>query len=82
LFLILHISWDNAVFVACPGCMRGHIIARSLINLIPANLTWPIFASIWGVQFARSYTSGHSADIRGQLKRHGAVNVETLTSGA
>jgi hypothetical protein len=78
LFLIIHISWKDGVFVGCPSCMRGHIAARMAYNLIPANLTWPIFASIWGFQIARSYTPGHSADIRRQLARSGAVNVDVF----
>ncbi len=71
LFLILYISYRNKSYIACPSCMRQIIGLRMLFNLITANLTWPIFSVIWGIQFARSFSAGHSGYVLRQLRRTG-----------
>ena len=68
LCLFVHFSWKPVHYTACPSCMRKFIFAKMAINLIPANITWPIFVvASWGPQFARSFSHGHTRWIRKQI---------------
>jgi len=68
LCLLVHFSWKPVHYTACPDCMRKFILGRMAMNLISANLTWPIFAVVsWGPQFARSFSRGHTRWIRKQI---------------
>jgi hypothetical protein len=54
-------AWQVEYVRACPGCMRRHLARRTLVNIIPANVLWPILVLPWvAVQFASTYQKGHS----------------------
>ena len=67
-FALIYFSWTPVDYIACPSCMRKLILVRMLFNIIPANVTWPIFAVIWGIQLGRTYSRGHSREILKQLR--------------
>ena len=68
LFLLLYFSWRSIHYTACPSCTRKYILGRMALNLVPANLTWPIFVVVsWGPQFARTFSRGHTRWIRKQI---------------
>ena len=68
LCLLVHFSWKPVHYTACPNCMRKYILGRMAVNLISANITWPIFVVVsWGPQFARSFFRGHTRWIREQI---------------
>lgn len=70
LLVFLGFAWwsQRADYTACPGCLRGIIVKRTLINLPSANLAWPIVFLVHAVQFGRTFPKGHSKKIRELLK--------------
>ena len=48
--------------------MRKHLLKRALINLLPANVLWPLIVlPFHGVQLLRSLAPGHSRSVRKAL---------------
>jgi hypothetical protein len=62
-FLLFARYTQTATYTACPSCMRKMIGKSMLINLIPANLAWPVLAIVWVGQLAGTFTRGHSRQI-------------------
>lgn len=59
----------RGTYTSCGPCMRGTILERTLINIIPANLLWVIVVLPWHiVQFCRSYSDGHSNAVMAMLR--------------
>lgn len=46
----------TARYTACPACMRKLIIKKTLINIVPAHIAWPVIFVIHAVQFVKTYT--------------------------
>jgi hypothetical protein len=60
-FLLAGAVYQAAEVQACPTCMRAFLRRSLLINVVPANLLWPIFILPWGlILVATSYRKGHS----------------------
>lgn len=64
--LVFGAGAQGAYYKACPSCMRKVILKKlTLINIIPANLAWPVIFVIHAVYFAKTYQRGHSKEIIG-----------------
>jgi hypothetical protein len=62
IFLWIGASFKHGTVVACPPCMRKELGTLALVNLLPANLLWPLLAAPWySIAALRSMTKGHSA---------------------
>jgi hypothetical protein len=76
-FALLYFSWTPIHYTACPSCTRKYILGRMALNLIPGNITWPIFVVVsWGPQFARTFSRGHTAWIRKEIAA-GKINQDS-----
>jgi len=68
IFIGIGARTQPAVVTACPPCMRKHLLKRALINLLPANVLWPLIVlPFHGVQLLRSLAPGHSRSVRKAL---------------
>lgn len=47
--------------------MRKTIGERMAINIIPANLMWPVLAIFWLILLGRTFTKGHSKSVLQQI---------------
>ncbi len=62
LFLWFGASFKHGTVVACPSCMRRELGKLALINILPANLLFPLLVGPWyTIAAIRSTTKGHSA---------------------
>jgi hypothetical protein len=60
-------QWKNEY--GCPSCMRPKIALFALINLLSANLIWPILILPMVIaHLVRSFQGGHSNAVMEQLK--------------
>jgi hypothetical protein len=67
-FVFVFAYTQRMTVTSCPPCMRKTILTQTLINIIPANLLWVIIVLPWHtVQLCRTWTEGHSSDIRQML---------------
>jgi hypothetical protein len=63
-FYLAGASWQEEYVRACPGCMRGHLARRCLVNLPLANLIWPVLVLPWTLALvASTYRKGHSPEV-------------------
>ena len=69
IFLILFVQGGGVDHTACPSCMRQFIVKRTLINIVTANLVWPIVLIFNGVQAMKTFSSGPSESIRKEFGR-------------
>lgn len=69
IFLIIFAHVRTAVYTSCPGCMRKIILERTFINIIPANLIWPIVFIFNIVYFTITFVPGPSRSIRKEFGR-------------
>lgn len=61
LFLLAGAVWQDQTIRACPSCVRRRVGKSLLVNLIPANLLWPILILPWGLGLlVASSRKGHS----------------------
>ena len=60
LFLIVAGGSQAADYTACPSCMRKIIAKLTILNLVPANLPWPVVLAVQGAQFVRTSWQGPS----------------------
>lgn len=68
-FLYVFAFMRRGTYTACPSCMRGIIVMRSLINIVPANLLWFVIVAPWHtVQFIRTFADGHSESVRAMMR--------------
>ncbi len=64
LFAIVGYGYKTIPQVGCPSCTRGMIGKNLLVNILTANLVWPIICLPWGiVLFLMSFTKGHSRSV-------------------
>jgi hypothetical protein len=68
-FLIAGAWYQSAKYTACPRCMRGILLQRTLINTITANLLAPFIWIFHGVQYCRSFKRGHSKTVCKMFER-------------
>lgn len=62
LFLWFGASFKHGTVVACPPCMRKELGKLALINILPANLLFPLLVGPWySIAALRSLTKGHSS---------------------
>jgi hypothetical protein len=55
----------TATHTACPGCMRGLIVRRTMFNIITANVLWPIFVlPLHALDLLRTFTDGPSDSVQ------------------
>jgi hypothetical protein len=61
LFLFVFWVWSSRSETACPSCMRAKIASFCIVNLITANVLWPLIILPWTViLFLQTFTQGHS----------------------
>jgi hypothetical protein len=68
-FLWLFAWWRRVTYTLCPSCMRKTIGERMAINIIPANLMWPVLAIFWLILLGRTFTKGHSKSVLQQISQ-------------
>src|SRR4051794_25387563 len=59
LILFLLVFWFSSTKneVGCPSCIRGKIARFCLVNLLPANVLWPVLILPWSIiLLLRSFT--------------------------
>ena len=62
-FLVGYVK-QYIVIRGCPSCLRRIVWQRCLVNLLPANLLWPILVLPWAlVLTVRSYQQGASGKV-------------------
>ena len=65
LFLFVGASFKHGEVIACPTCMRKELGKMALINILPANVLWPLLIAPWySIAALRSATKGHSSKAR------------------
>jgi hypothetical protein len=69
-FLLIFAWARRATFTACGGCMRQIIGERMLINLVTANICWPLLAFFWIGKIVSSYSKGHSQGVLEEVTKH------------
>jgi hypothetical protein len=70
LFLFFAVSWQSAVYTACPPCMRRLLWRSTLFNLLPANVLWFIVVLPWNLAlWLESRAAGHSEEMRQLLQQ-------------
>jgi hypothetical protein len=69
IFLVLFVQGRGVDYTACPDCTRRFIVKRTLINIVTANLLWPIVLIFNGAQMMKTYSSGHSQSILKEFGR-------------
>jgi hypothetical protein len=67
-FVLVFVYHQTGKYTGCSSCMRGYLLARTAINIIPANLLFPFIFLFHSIQFLRTYTRGHSRAIRKLLE--------------
>ncbi len=72
MLLFLGLAWAirHRGFVGCPSCARRKLIVHGVINIVTANVLWPIIVLPWHLM-ALSETSkpGHSQEVRARLRK-------------
>jgi hypothetical protein len=69
LFLLIGVSIGGEGHVGCPACTRLKILWYSLVNLISANLLWPVIVLPWAlIALACSFRKGHSAEVLAAIR--------------
>ncbi len=69
LFIWFFVVWWPKKDVGCPSCIRGKIAQFCLINIVTANILWPIIILPWSlVLFCMSFSQGHSSEIQAILR--------------
>ena len=68
-FLGVYLYYQNIEYTCCPNCMRNHILVKGFTyNILTANLVWLAILLPWSIiQFIRSFTDGHSDDVKREL---------------
>jgi hypothetical protein len=61
--LVIFFRVQRQDYEACPSCMRKKLIERTFVNIIPANLAWPVVLIIHTIQFCRTFIPGHSKNV-------------------
>lgn len=73
-FILIYAWWRQGYYIACPRCIRKHILERMAVNLIPANFMWPILIfSVGIVEILLSYQKGHSTAVYKIIKEYNLV---------
>lgn len=68
-FLFVAYKWGYEHHICCAKCMQKKILAAAGIELIKANLFWPIFClPRLSVNLTRTFVKGHSEDIINDLQ--------------
>jgi hypothetical protein len=69
IFVVFAYGAQTKPTVACPRCMRKNLFASGLVNIISANVLWPIIIlPMTLIQFITTYQQGHSQEILDRLK--------------
>jgi hypothetical protein len=67
-FLGIFAYWRTWTETGCAECVRGTLLKWSAINLVTANVMWPIAILPWmTVQLLRTGLDGHSPDVLANL---------------
>ena len=68
LFLLFAFVARSQQLVGCPRCVRGKIGRFALVNVVTANLLWPVIILPWSlILLACSFLRGHSPEVRRAL---------------
>jgi hypothetical protein len=63
--LLVSFAWQAVTYTACPRCMRRRLAWHALIQLLPANLLWPVVTLVPDLIYVLlSCRRGHSPSIR------------------
>lgn len=67
-FVVIGVATRFQQRFGCPDCIRGEIGRFALVNLLTANLAWPIAVLPWTlISLRRSYQPGHSPEVLEQV---------------
>jgi hypothetical protein len=69
IFLVLIIQGRGVDYTSCPSCMRRFILKRTLVNIVTANLIYPIVLISHVTQLLRTFTPGPSESIKKEFGR-------------
>jgi hypothetical protein len=67
-FLLAGAIWKTTTVTTCPACMRKRLLKNAAVNVVTANLIWPLLilpATIY--QVARTYKSGHDERVLSEI---------------
>jgi hypothetical protein len=67
MFFFIAISFQTAVYTACPSCMRNRLILLSLGSILFTNLLWPAVFLFYCVLFVGTFLKGHSLSVEADL---------------
>lgn len=68
-FIVIGMAAQKRREIACPGCMRGKIMTHSIVQLLTANLLWPIvILPHCVVLLMRTFSKGHSKEVQEALR--------------
>ncbi|MFN7971724.1 MAG: hypothetical protein U0166_05175 [Acidobacteriota bacterium] len=67
--MFIGVAWfaRTATYTACAGCMRSIIVTNTLVNIIPANVIWPVIFLIHAAQYVGTFSAGHDKGVLRQL---------------
>lgn len=81
LFVVIGVATRFQKRFGCPDCIRSEIGRFALVNLLTANLTWPIAVLPWTlISLRRSYQPGHSPEVLEQVGIPAAAPSESPAS--
>ena len=66
--IVIGAWWQGQEVTACDKCMRQHIFKNALINIVTANIIWPIIilpTSLYNLY--QTYRPGHSESIQQEI---------------
>lgn len=68
IFVCIMAYWKTWTVTGCPECIRKKLAENTILNLLTANIMWPIAVFPWMlIQFLRTALEGHSPVILEQL---------------
>jgi hypothetical protein len=68
-FLCLAVSWNVQDEVGCPRCIRWMLLYYTLINVLTANVLWPILIfPVSILHLVSSFWPGHSLKVAERLQ--------------
>jgi hypothetical protein len=69
IFLGVGARWQTVEVTCCPACTRKRLLKNGAINIVTANLMWPLMIlPVTLYQYASSYKSGHDARIVSDIR--------------
>jgi hypothetical protein len=62
--IVIAAWWQRNEVTACNKCMRQHILKNALINIVTANIVWPIIILPYSLyNLYQTFQPGHSESV-------------------